>query len=375
MASLADRLARVMHHQYKNAIDEDHPFLIPYMNLKNIKEWYFLVCNLPPPYVGGEFIFKLTASDQANKMFPRYPPSFEFITPNGVYKPGGAICISIGEFHAQQQNAKDGATGWRPSLGMRGFAREVVNGMIVPDNLGSGIRIMKTEAAEKRAYAADSARYNAAHNSKLMDAFAEFERDHPDHTAVRLRRQGRAIERLRGVGTIRPDGETLQVALGDLWEYLGELLTRHGNITRKDELYQPLWYICEAALNGETAVRKAMGRALHTRLLLMEEPGGAEPGTEPGADPDALSAAVGRWSLDPPGVQAEALDRFFEALPDACGGASRETVPAALAPLRESPKAFPLIFHQLFEFLAETDIDEKKRLGRELADCAAVAMG
>ena len=41
---------------------------------------------------------------------------------------------SVGEFHHDDAPGPDGAHGWRPALGMAGFAVQVVNGL-VPGNL------------------------------------------------------------------------------------------------------------------------------------------------------------------------------------------------------------------------------------------------
>ena len=121
------KLPLILMNQYNKALKANNPNLITYVDENNLTIWYFLIKGLKDtPFEGGEYIFKLKAPDQ----FPHKPPSFEFCTPNGVYDIGGKICISVGEFHANDKPGSTGSYGWRPSLGMYGFANEVLNGLI-----------------------------------------------------------------------------------------------------------------------------------------------------------------------------------------------------------------------------------------------------
>ena len=61
--------------------------------------------------------------------------------------------------------------GWRPSLGMPGFAEQVVNGLIC--GVESGIRIGNASPEEKKRYADQSKAWNAANLPQdLLTAFA-----------------------------------------------------------------------------------------------------------------------------------------------------------------------------------------------------------
>ena len=93
---------------------------------------------------------KIAATDN----FPDEPPKFTFMTPNGVYEPDGTVCVSIGEYHKSS---------WRPVLGMHGLAENLVSGMICWDELGDGIRIIKTSVEEKKKLAAASREWNLEH--------------------------------------------------------------------------------------------------------------------------------------------------------------------------------------------------------------------
>ena len=72
-----------------------------------MRVWYFLIGGLDTPFRGGEYLFKLIAPDE----FPQKPPKFEFLTKNGVYTPGGPICISVGDFHTNDDPARTGRGG------------------------------------------------------------------------------------------------------------------------------------------------------------------------------------------------------------------------------------------------------------------------
>jgi ubiquitin-conjugating enzyme E2 J2 len=186
------RQQKILKHQFKFAIKCDLQNLLVIIDDSDISTWYFKILNLPEPYLDGEYIFKL----KADESFPKTPPIFSFLTPNGVFEPGGKICISIGEFHKKDydepdgSNPSEGSYGWRPALGMIGFAREVINGMIVSDHLMSGVRIVKSTIAQKVDLANDSVRHNRKTYHDLNKLFDEVEIDHPDLKSV-LKKQHR----------------------------------------------------------------------------------------------------------------------------------------------------------------------------------------
>lgn len=183
----ADRLTKVLATQYKKAKEDPHPYLLTFVNDEDLKNWYFLIGGLDTPFLGGEYIFKLTAPDD----FPHAPPKFEFLTPTGVFLPGGPICISVGEYHADDAPGKDGAKGWRPSLGMIGFAAQVVNGMICFDTLDSGIRIQILPTPMKSAIAKASRERNMNEYRELYDKFEQIIEQNPDIEPVRNILNGR----------------------------------------------------------------------------------------------------------------------------------------------------------------------------------------
>jgi ubiquitin-protein ligase len=141
-----------MHAQFKKALTEKNPY-IKYGMSSNCTVWYILLHNMEGDdgeYVGGEYLCKLVAPEK----FPFEPPQFYFLTPNGVYEPNKKVCISIGEFHKDD---------YARTLGMSGFATELVSGMIgwkYLHDAGGGIAIIKTTPEEKKMLAAKSKEFN-----------------------------------------------------------------------------------------------------------------------------------------------------------------------------------------------------------------------
>ncbi|GFR88591.1 ubiquitin-conjugating enzyme, E2 [Elysia marginata] len=364
--STCSRVANVMFHQLKAAIAADHPNIMVYMDESNVKSWYFLATNLPGPYAGGEYLFHLVAPDS----FPQDPPKFYFLTPNGVYGQGGAICISIGEFHAKDKAGQTGAYGWRPALGMIGFAREVVNGMLNPASLGSGINLCNEKLDVKAHFAAASQNFNRKHYAELVQHFQDFETSNPDHKAVRLCWMWRAAAAASALNFERTDLESLIPAFTDAfgkecWAILAKSL---GNIPRassgppagqpapmsfrvdgRDVIHRVGARIREALVEREPSVRLALVHALNSRILWE-------------------IASVGGPAHAPWITQFHAAyTDFLGFLPSVSGGACQKLVPDAMAEVRAYPAIFSKLHADLARFLQTQDIDDKARLGKIFA--------
>ena len=108
------QIVRILNEQQKVFVAKPNPHLLLVVDETDCRIWYFMVVGLEIPFTHGEFIFRLTAPDT----FPFKPPKFEFLTENGVFMPGGPICISVGELHANDAPGAEGAYGWRASLGI-----------------------------------------------------------------------------------------------------------------------------------------------------------------------------------------------------------------------------------------------------------------
>jgi len=159
-----DRLAKILTNQLNEFYNDPHPNLWVYVDNNNIKIWYFLITGLENPYKSGEYLFKLTAKDD----YPMSPPKFEFLTQNGLFQIGMSLCISIGEFHTNDDPGSEGSYGWRPSLGMVGFAINVVNALICFKDIDHGIGIIKTPDSMKSIYAKLSRSENIKNHSIIL---------------------------------------------------------------------------------------------------------------------------------------------------------------------------------------------------------------
>ena len=136
---------------------------------ETLGRWYALLMFLEEPagrdsspFSGGEYLFEM----RAPTTYPATPPIFTALTPNGVYKPNSAICVSVGTFHADA---------WRKykSMGMAGFASNAIhNGLVCYGSLGEGIGLQATNLEQKRGLARRSQKFNRSRYPKIMAELA-----------------------------------------------------------------------------------------------------------------------------------------------------------------------------------------------------------
>jgi ubiquitin-protein ligase len=179
------KAAAVLARHYDKAARDNSENILFLPDDSNLLVCHLLVVGLPYPYQGGEYILRLTSPNT----FPQKPPEARCYTECGVYTPDSLICISIGEFHADDRQSVDGgAVGWRPALGIRGFARELVNGIIVPESLNirkhmasgrGGLGIEDTTPEVREALARKSAKFNCDHSAKLRAEFLAYAKANP----------------------------------------------------------------------------------------------------------------------------------------------------------------------------------------------------
>lgn len=134
----------------------------------DIKIWYGLIFNLQITdnkglvFDKGEYLLKLIAQDD----YPRTPPKFQFLTPNGIFDPNTEPCLNIGHEHPENYN---------PTLGVPGFANAIV--LAFKDYkilMGSGGRnIIKTNNDVIRDIALQSSKYNNENHSDIIKMFRE----------------------------------------------------------------------------------------------------------------------------------------------------------------------------------------------------------
>lgn len=166
------RQTAIMMAQFRKATATPSEYIkysIPDSNQTNI--WYLLLSNFSgdeneftyekkgkTKY--GEYLVKMEAPND----FPYNPPKFTLLTPNGVYDTDGVVCISIGEFHRSN---------YRATLGMFGFANQLVSGLIGWKSLGGGIRLIKTSKSKKKSFAEASHDFNMKNYPEIMKIIDE----------------------------------------------------------------------------------------------------------------------------------------------------------------------------------------------------------
>lgn len=232
--------------QLRKAESKDDPNLIFLPNESNIRICHVLVVGLGYPYLGAEIILRLEMPEE----FPRKPPELRCLTENGVYMVGGKICISIGEFHAGDRTSKDGASGWRPAEGLIGFAKEALNGIIVPETLNAvkhpdsglgGLGILDTDAPTRQTLALLSSEYNRERNGVLMETYEKYAASHPGLGAVKAWRRQQAMTRIRLRTTRRPAPELFTEAFPELVDWCPRLAQwdcPHAHLEEADRLIE-----------------------------------------------------------------------------------------------------------------------------------------
>lgn len=158
-----NRRTQLMFGMFTKATAAHHDYLKFAMAPEDVNTWYILIENVKgeeDEFEGGQYLVRMKAP--AN--FPFSPPEFYFMTPNGLYDVEKKVCISIGEYHKESYQA---------TLGMLGFAEQLVSGMTDVKFLGSGISILRLTAEDRRKFTRESVNYNLTHNRQYLDLITE----------------------------------------------------------------------------------------------------------------------------------------------------------------------------------------------------------
>ena len=161
-------IAKKLDAQLKKVLRDNNKYYTCCMDTEDIQKWYVLVKNLPEPYEGGEYIFKLSIPED----FPDSPPSLAALTPNGLFELGGKCCVSIGEFHSNDHHKtnKKGDYGWKPSFGISGFVLQgAVNALLSFTDEERGVRLNNQSDEVKKRLASESREYNIDNNKIPME--------------------------------------------------------------------------------------------------------------------------------------------------------------------------------------------------------------
>lgn len=125
-----------------------------------IDVWYLRYHSIGEPYTYGEYLVEI----HADADHPFKPPKYYFKTPNGLYAPNENACINIGSYHSNN---------YPSTLGMLGFANQLMAAMLQWESLGSGISLVSSTKEEKKRLAKASKGYNRKHNTKILSLFEQ----------------------------------------------------------------------------------------------------------------------------------------------------------------------------------------------------------
>lgn len=262
------RLIKILCAHYKRATNDDHENLLFLPDETDARICYVLVVGLSYPYLGGETIFKLTSPNT----FPLKPPEVRNLTENGVYAVGSKICVSIGEFHdTDRRPDADGAYGWKPTLGIRGFVSAgMLSGLLSPESLnhhihpdsgkgGIGIENFPPEERQRLAHAARE--YNKTRNHAIRDKFTVYAAAHPELRASKSWMRQTMQADLEPGKKITP--KHFELAYGkDLLSWCEEVLPKVG--------------LADLHLSAASRLRGLNGLDLQKALLLAHDAGSAE---------------------------------------------------------------------------------------------------
>jgi len=178
------RLPKIINNQYLSYLRKnEEENIIWIIDSNDIRLSYCLVFGLSEEFKDGEYIFRLSLkqTDDTTIDYPNKPPKLGCLTSNGIFSPdGGSICVSVGEFHSNVNDSTFGrgyATGWRKTLGIVGFTKSVVYGIMVDWKTvdATGIRILSDiNSDDIKRYAKASYRANYDNYPHVMGQVDEF---------------------------------------------------------------------------------------------------------------------------------------------------------------------------------------------------------
>ena len=129
---------------------------------KDIRTWMYVMDGSPDtPFAGGQYIGMVKFPAQ----YPYKPPDILMLTPNGRFKPGEKICMSMTSFHPES---------WEPSWGVTTILLGLQSFMVDDDPAaGALFGPEQTSTSERRRLAAASRAWNRANSSDFVRLFPE----------------------------------------------------------------------------------------------------------------------------------------------------------------------------------------------------------
>mmetsp|Transcript_9784 Transcript_9784/g.14389 ORF Transcript_9784/g.14389 Transcript_9784/m.14389 type:complete len:224 (+) Transcript_9784:237-908(+) len=166
------RLTRELRSLHKTPLTNPNVYTTPIEN--NLLEWHYVIeGSADSPYEGGFYWGKLIFP----KQYPLKPPSVMMLTPNGRFKTGRRLCLSMSDYHPES---------WNPMWSVSTIITGLISFMVeTAPTLGS----IETSTAQKRTFARHSLEYNVK-NESFRKLFPELVDQHEEIMQERIKLLG-----------------------------------------------------------------------------------------------------------------------------------------------------------------------------------------
>lgn len=166
------RLARELKSIQSNPMTDPNVYTTPLEN--NILEWHYVIeGSKDTPYEGGFYWGKLIFP----KEYPLKPPSVMMLTPNGRFKTGRRLCLSMSDYHPES---------WNPMWSVSTIIYGLISFMVeTAPTLGS----IETSSTKKKTFARHSLEFNVK-NEQFKKLFPDLVKKHEELLEARIRLVG-----------------------------------------------------------------------------------------------------------------------------------------------------------------------------------------
>lgn len=166
------RLTKELQALHRNPMVNPRVYTIPIET--NILEWHYVIeGSNDTPYEGGYYWGKLLFP----KEYPLKPPSVIMLTPNGRFKTGRRLCLSMSDFHPES---------WNPMWSVSTIISGLISFMVENSpTLGS----IQTDRSQKRKFARLSLDFNAK-DPTFVKLFPELMDLHKKRVEMRIKSLG-----------------------------------------------------------------------------------------------------------------------------------------------------------------------------------------
>eukprot|EP01083_Nonionella_stella_P238229 834986_1 len=163
------RLARELKAIQSNPMTDPNVYTTPLES--NILEWHYVIeGSRDTDFEGGFYWGKLIFP----KQYPLKPPSVMMLTPNGRFKTGRRLCLSMSDYHPES---------WNPMWSVSTIITGLISFMVeTAPTLGS----IETSSSQKKGFAKHSLEFNVQ-DEKFQKLFPDLVEKHKEITEERIR--------------------------------------------------------------------------------------------------------------------------------------------------------------------------------------------